>query len=63
MSLDYKITNETFLNGENLTIYLTVLGFLPGNVNSVIVDDESIPIIGRQEINLIVSYVDNGEIE
>jgi len=59
INLKYRITNETFHNGENLTMYITVMGFLPGNINGI--HNGEIPIIDRGIVNLKVTYIDNGE--
>ena len=51
----YHLTNDTFYSGgENFTLYLTVMGFLPGNTYGFL--DGGIPILDRQVINLEVSY-------
>jgi len=56
IGLSYQIDNLTFYDpeGENLTMYITTIGFLPGNVNGFL--EGKIPIIDRQAINLHVLY-------
>ncbi|RLF50268.1 MAG: hypothetical protein DRN24_06825, partial [Thermoplasmata archaeon] len=53
VNLSYSISNMTFENGENLTMHIWVMGFLPGNVNGVI---KGLPIIGHKVVNLNVEY-------
>jgi hypothetical protein len=55
ITLDYSISNETYLNpnGENLTMHIFVMGFLPGEVNGI---DESIPIVAHKTVTLEVTY-------
>jgi len=55
MSLDYAISNTTFESGENLTLSLYVMGFLPGDLNGL---SEDIPIITQEKVILTVSYVE-----
>jgi len=57
IDVDYEIINETFHNGENLTMYISVMGFLPGDVNGIL--DGELPIINKEIINLKVKYKDN----
>jgi len=52
IDMNYSISNTTFENGENLTMHIWVMGFLPGNVNNV----KSLPIIDHQIVNLNVKY-------
>ena len=53
VNLSYSISNMTFENGENLTMHIWVMGFLPGNVNGVI---KGLPIIDHEVVNLNVEY-------
>ncbi len=51
----YRLTNDSYYaGGENFTMYITVMGFLPGNVNGFL--DGKIPIIDREIVNLEVTY-------
>ena len=51
--LKYTITNETFNNkGENLSMMVYVMGFLPGNLDGM----EGVPIIAHKTITLNISY-------
>jgi hypothetical protein len=59
IKLDYEISNTTYLNGENLTLNLFVMGFIPGGITGS--SDGAIPIplpgyMGREVINLEVDY-------
>jgi hypothetical protein len=56
----YKLTKDIYLNGENLTLNIFIMGFLPGNVNGI--SDEKIPIITHEVINLKVTYEDKTEV-
>lgn len=57
IKVDYKITNETFHEGENLTMRILVMGMLPWDVNGL--SEEGIGrIIGHKIVNLEVSYVE-----
>ena len=53
VDLSYSISNATFENGENLTMHIWVMGFLPGNVNGVI---KGLPIIDHKVVSLSVEY-------
>ena len=53
ITLDYSLTNNTYLEGENLTMHLLVMGFLPGEVNGI---SKGLPIIEHKTINLKVTY-------
>ena len=55
ITLNYPISNETFHNGENLTMYIYVMGFLPGDVNGLL---KGIPIIDHAKVALNVSYIE-----
>ena len=62
INLDYKISNTTYLDGENLTLNLFVMGFIPGEITGS--SDGAIPIplpgyMGREVINLEVTYEEN----
>jgi hypothetical protein len=51
--LKYTITNETFnKKGENLSMMVYVMGFLPGDINGI----EGVPIIAHKTITLNISY-------
>jgi len=52
---NYEISNTTFEEGENLTMHIYVMGFIPGEVNGLA---ENIPIIAHKKITLEVSYED-----
>jgi len=54
IGVSYPISNETYHSGENLTMCISVMGFIPGNVNGLI--EGQIPIIDRKTINLEVLY-------
>lgn len=55
--LTYTLDSDTYLaGGENLTMYITVMGFLPGNTNGF---SEDVPIIDRKELTATITYVDN----
>jgi len=56
----YKLTKDTYLNGENLTLNIFIMGFLPGNVNGIL--GEKLPIINHEVINLEVLYKDKSEV-
>ena len=61
INLDYKISNTTYLNGENLTLNLFVVGFIPGGVTGSY-NGGIIPLpgyMGREVINLEVAYEEN----
>jgi len=53
ITMSYPISNTTFEEGENLTMTLIAMGFLPGEVNGVA---ESIPIIAHKTITLEITY-------
>ena len=48
--LKYGISNDTFNEGENMTVKVFAMGFLPGAVNGAI---EGIPLIAKAEFSLI----------
>jgi hypothetical protein len=52
----YSIDNDTYHSGENLTLHLWIMGFLPGVLNGI---SEEVPIIGYQKISLDITYVEN----
>lgn len=54
VTLNYKISNTTFENGENLTMIIFVMGFLPGDLNGL---SEKIPFIAKKQVTLNVSYI------
>jgi len=55
LELDYSISNETYLSGENLTMSIAVMGYRPGDINGL--SDEGIGrIIDQVKINLEVFY-------
>jgi len=56
----YKLTKDIYLNGENLTLNIFIMGFLPGNVNGIL--GGKIPIINHEIINLKVTYKDKSTI-
>jgi len=56
ISLNYEISNTTFENGENLTMTIYVMGFLPGDLDGL---SAKIPIITKKQITLEVSYIEN----
>ena len=51
--VSYKIDEETYNNGENATLTLSVMGFLPGDLNGL---GEDLPIISKEKISLEISY-------
>jgi len=52
ISMKYSIANTTMM--ENMTMHVTVMGFLPGNINGL----DGIPVIQHVKINLNeVAYV------
>ena len=57
--IKYNIVNETFHGFENLTMHISVMGFLPGDVNGFSLQDAQIPIINKKEVNLEVFYKDD----
>lgn len=54
VSLQYHITQDQFLEGENLTMYVYMMGFLPGEVNGLI--GEGFPLVAHSKITLGVEY-------
>ncbi len=57
ISLNYEISNTTFENGENLTMTIYVMGFLPGNLEDGL--SAKIPIITKKQITLEANYIEN----
>lgn len=53
LSIDYEIDEETYNNGEDLTLTIYAMGILPGDLNGV---SEKIPFITKKQITLEVSY-------
>ncbi len=52
VTMNYPIENNTMM--ENMTMHVTVMGFIPGNINGL----DGIPIISHMKINLKeVTYV------
>ena len=54
ITLDYIIDNKTYNNGENLTLHLYMMGFLPGDVNGI---SKILPFITYKDINLEIDYI------
>jgi len=56
IELDYSVSNSTYQSGgENLTMHIIVMGFLPGDVNGV--DDEGVGrVVEHKKVNLEVKY-------
>ena len=50
--LKYTITNDTFNKGENLSMMVYVMGFLPGDLNGV----KGVPVVAHKTITLTTSY-------
>ena len=48
--LKYKISNDTFNKGENLTVKVLAMGFLPGEVDGAIA---GFPLVAKAEFSLI----------
>jgi hypothetical protein len=53
ITISYPISNVTFEEGENLTMTIVAMGFLPGEVNGV---GEKLPIVDHKTITLEVTY-------
>jgi len=54
IDFSYKLRNkELFDSGENLTLHITVIGFLPGNSNGI---SDMLPIVDHKAISLDVKY-------
>jgi len=53
VAANYEISNTTFLDGENLTMHIYIMGLIPGEVNGLA---DNVPIIGHKVITLEVSY-------
>lgn len=51
--VSYVIDNETYNSGENLTLHLYVMGFLPGDLDGL---GKKVPIISNKNIVLNVNY-------
>jgi len=54
ISLDYYLTNNETYDGEQLTMYIFVMGILPGDVNGISSD---IPFVDHKKVTLIVDYI------
>ena len=55
ISLNYDLpNNETYTNGEELTMNILVMGIFPGDVNGI-ADD--LPIIDHKTVTLTITYV------
>lgn len=56
IDLDYSIRNETYHSGENLTMHIVVMGFLPGDVNGA--TEEGIGrVVEYKTVNLHMDYI------
>ncbi len=53
----YEISEETFNNGENLTMHFYVMGLMPGETNGL---SDSLPIIAHKTITLDITYGEIG---
>ena len=51
--ISYTIDEETFNNGENITLHLSVMGFLPGDLNGL---GQKVPIVSNEKIVLDIEY-------
>ncbi len=52
ITMNYEIDNSTLSDGENLTMNIFIVGFLPGDVNGF----DILPIVDYKQINLAVEY-------
>lgn len=55
LSINYEIDEETFNNGEELTLTLYTMGFLPGDLDGL---SEKVPFIAKKQITLEVNYIE-----
>jgi len=54
--LSFYVNNESFVNGENLTLSITVMGIIPGDINGFFNFDGQLPFLDKKEITLIIDY-------
>ena len=52
---NYEISNTTFEEGENLTLHLFVMGFMPGETNGL---SDTIPVLAHKVITLEITYAE-----
>jgi hypothetical protein len=53
ITMQYTIDEETYNNGENMTMHFLIMGFMPGDLNGL---GEQIPIISYEKIPLKFEY-------
>jgi len=53
IGVDYHISNNTFTNGEQMTLNIYSMGFIAGQINGI---HEDFPILGHKQVTLKIEY-------